>query len=161
MSLLLPLIVIAVVWNFVARGERFLPGIAGLLSGSEIHRRATSLLSGRSSATGRFNDRDVTIQLHLKRKRYGYGYLVVAFRTGGPPTLGHADIEERVQNEAGRRALHSLATHDLLPSVEEGWLQVTWRPRGFVIFPGRYAEEKWRQVFEAMGTLATSLEAAA
>jgi hypothetical protein len=30
-----------------------------------------------------------------------------------------------------------------------------------MIFPGRFSEEKWRQVFDAMQTVATSLETAA
>jgi hypothetical protein len=36
-----------------------------------------------------------------------------------------------------------------------------WKPQGFVIFPGRFSEEKWRQVLEAMQVVATSLEAPA
>jgi len=57
--------------------------------------------------------------------------------------------------------LVSIAAHDLLISVEEGWLKALWRPRGFGSFPGRFSEEKWRQVLEGMRAVATSLEASA
>ena len=57
--------------------------------------------------------------------------------------------------------MSSLAAHDLVLSVEDGWLKALWRPQGFVIFPGRFSEETWPQVLEAMRALATSLEAVA
>jgi hypothetical protein len=57
--------------------------------------------------------------------------------------------------------LFSIAACDLLLSVEEGWLKALWKPQGFVIFPGQFSEEKWRQVLEAMQTVVTSLEVAA
>jgi hypothetical protein len=42
--------------------------------------------------------------------------------------------------------------------VESGWLKALWMPAGFVIFPGRFEEEKWRRVLEAMASVAASLE---
>jgi hypothetical protein len=96
----------------------------------------------------------------LKRSRYGQGYLVVAVKAGGQPTLNYDGIEARARDEAGRRALFAIAANDLLVSVEEGWLKALWKPQGFVIFPGHFSDEKWQKVLEAMGTLATSLEAA-
>jgi hypothetical protein len=154
-------IVGVLVWKFVAPGERFLPGFAHLLTEPTIQRGTFSFFSGRSYARGRFQGRDVAIRLQLKRSRYGQGYLVVAVRTGGQPTLNYAGIDARTRDDAGRRALSLIVAHDLLPSVEEGWLKVLWRPQGFVIFPGRFSAEKWRQVLEAMQTLAASLEVAA
>jgi hypothetical protein len=126
-----------------------------------IQRGPFSFFSGRSYAIGTFHSREVAIRLQLKRSRYGQGYLVVAVRTGGEPELNYDGIDTRTQDEAGRRALFSIAAHDLLLSVEEGWLKVMWKPQGFVIFPGRFSEEKWRQVLEAMQVVATSLEATA
>jgi hypothetical protein len=120
-----------------------------------------SFFSGRSYAMGKFQDRDVAVRLQLKRSRYGQGYLVVAVRTGGQPTLNYDGIEARVRDDAGRRALFTIAKHDLLLSVEDGWLKALWTPQGLVIFPGRFSEEKWREVLEAMRAIAASLEGAA
>ena len=152
-------IVVAAVWLLIAPGERFVPEFARLLTDPKIETSPLSLFSGRSYAVGKFRGRDVAIRLQLKRSRYGQGYLVLAVQTGGVPTLAESGIDARTRDEAGRQALSSLADHGLLPSVEEGWLKVLWRPQGFIIFPGRFSEQKWRQVLEAMQTLATSLEA--
>jgi hypothetical protein len=150
-----------VVWTFIAPGERFLPGFARLVTAPAMQRGAFSFFSGRSYLIGTVHDRDVAVRLQLKRRRYEQGYLVVAVRTGGQPTLDYDGIAARTRDEAGRRALFSLAANDLLLSVEEGWLKALWRPQGFVIFPGRLSEEKWRHVLESMHLVATSLEAAA
>jgi hypothetical protein len=158
---LLLLVVGVVIWKFVAPGEQFLPGFANLLTDRRIDRHALSFFSGRSYATGRFQGREVAVRIQLKRSRYGQGYLVVAVRAAGPPALDYAGLDARTRDDAGRRALVALAAHDLLISVEDGWLKALWRPQGFVIFPGRFAEEKWRQVLEAMHVVATSLEASA
>lgn len=145
----------------LAPGEQFLPGFACLLTAPTIQRGTFSVLSGRSYAVGRFQGRDVAIRLQLKRSRYGQGYLVVAFRTGGQAMLDYRGIDVRTRDTAGRQALSSIVAHDLLPSVEEGWLKVLWRPQGFVMFPGHFSTEKWRQVLEAMQALALSLEGSA
>jgi len=160
-ALLLLVIVAAVVWVLVAPGQQFLGEFVRLLTAPAIQRGAFSFFSGRSYATGRFHERDVAIRLQLKRTRYGQGYLVVAVRTGGPPTLGSGGIEARVRDDAGRRGLFQVATHDLVATVEGGWLKAMWRPQGFVIFPGRFSAEKWGAVLEAMHAVATSLEASA
>jgi hypothetical protein len=158
-ALLTLLLAVFVVWKFVAPGEQFLPGFARLLSAPTIQRGALSFFSGRSYALGKFQGRDVAIRLQLKRSRYGQGYLVVAVKAGGEPALDYDGIEARARDEAGRRALFTIAANDLLVSVEEGWLKALWRPQGFVIFPGGFSEEKWQRVLEAMGALAASLEA--
>jgi hypothetical protein len=139
-------------------GEHFLPGFAGLLTEPTIRRGTFSVLSGRSYATGTFQGRDVAIRLQLKRRRYGQGYLVAAVRTNGVRALNYDGIEARARDQSGRRALYAIATHDLLVSVEDGWLKCLWRPRGFMIFPGHFSEKKWRETLEAMHLLATSLE---
>lgn len=159
MPFLLPVVAIAFAWGLIARGERLLPAMVALLDGPAIHRRANSLLTGRSDAIGRFGGRDVALHLQLKRTRLGRGSLVVAFRTSGASPLDHTAVAARTRDEAGRRALRSLAGEDLVPKVDDGWLQVTWSPSGFVIFPGRFVESRWRRVFEAMASLAASLEA--
>lgn len=158
---LLLAIVGAIAWKLIAPGEQFLSRFARLLTEPRIQRGAFSFFSGRSYATGRFQDREVAIRLQLKRSRYGQGYLVVAVRTDGPPALNYDGIDGRTRDAAGRRALFSMAAHDLLLSVEDGWLKALWRPQGFVIFPGRFSEEKWREVLEAMHAVATSLAAPA
>ena len=157
-ALLLLVIIVAIVWALNAQGTRFLPHFSTVLEAPRIERGAFSILSGRSSLRGRFQDRDVAIQLQLKRGRHGLGDLVVAMRTSGEQSLNREGIESRVRDEAGRRAMSALAAHDLLLSVADGWLQAWWRPQGLVFFPGRFAEEKWRPVLEAMHVLATSIE---
>jgi hypothetical protein len=129
------------------------------LTETTIRRGPFSFFSGRSYAVGKFQGRAVAVRLQLKRGKYAQGYLVVAIRTGGPPMLDYTGIDARTRDDAGRRALVSIATHDLLMSVEDGWLKALWRPQGFMIFPGRFSEEKWRQVLAAMDAVATSLEA--
>ena len=160
MPLLVLAIFVVVVWKLAARGGQFLPDFSRLLTESTIQRGPFSLFSGRSYAVGKFQGREVAVRLQLKRGKYAQGYLVVAIRTGGPAMLDYAGIDARARDDAGRRALVSIAAHDLLISVEEGWLKALWRPQGFMIFPGRFSEEKWRQVLGAMQVVAASLEAA-
>ena len=117
------------------------------------------MLSGRSYAAGRFRGKDVAIRLQMKRSRYGQGYLVVALRASGQPSSNYDGIDSRTRDEVGRRALFTIAAQDLVMSIEEGWLKALWQPQGFLIFPGRFSDEKWRQVLEAMHSVAASLEA--
>lgn len=159
--LLAPLLLIVfgfIAWKLISPGQQFLPAFARLLTGPTIQRHAFSFFSGRSYATGQFKGRDVAVRLQLRRGKYELGYLVLAMRTGGPPALDANGIEALVGDEAGRRALFTIAKHDLLLTVEQGWLKTMWKPHGFVIFPGRFSEEKWRPVLEAMDTIAGSLE---
>ena len=160
LGLLLLLLVGVIAWRLGAPGEEFLSGFARLLTDPQIKRGAFSFFSGRSYATGRFHSKEVALRLQLKRSRHGQGYLVIALRINGVTTLDYNGIETRVQDEAGRRALYAIAKHDLVLGLEEGWLRALWKPQGFIIFPGRFSEEKWRQVLEAMQTVATSFERA-
>ena len=141
-----------------APGRQFLGQFVRLLTSPTVQQGAWSFFSGRSYATGRYRDRDVAVRLQLKRSRYGQGYLVIAMPAGGPSTLDYAGLEGRIRHETGRRALATLANEDLLISVDEGWLKALWQPQGFFIFPGRFSEERWRGVLDAMHTLATSVE---
>ena len=158
---LLLLVVGAIAWRFIAPGEQFLPGFARLLTDRRIDRSPFSFFSGRSQLSGRFQDREVTLWLVLKRHRYEQGHLVLGVKTSGPPSLNYDGIEARVQDDAGRRALFAIAANDLLLSVENGWLRALWQPQGLIIFPGRFSDERWLKVLDAMATLARSLEAAA
>lgn len=157
---LLLVVVGFVVWTLMAPGRAFLPAFARLLEAPFIQQSPLSFFSGRSYATGRFGGRDVAVRLQQKRGKYQVGYLVIAVRTGGPKTLDANGIEAHTRDEAGRKALFTMAANDLLLSLENGWLKTMWKPIGFAIFPGRFAEEKWRPVLEAMQTVATSLETA-
>jgi hypothetical protein len=158
---LLFLPVAAWLWALNAPGQRFLPLLARLLTQPAVQAGPFSFFSGRSYASGTFGGRDVALRLQLKRSRYGQGYLVVALRTAGPPTLDGAAVEACTQDEAGRRALVTLATHDLVLDVENGWLKALWNPQGLVIFPGPFSEPKWREVLGALQSVAASLDAAA
>ena len=46
----------------------------------------------------------------------------------------------------------------VLLSVEGGWLKTMWQPVGFMIFPGRFEDDKWRPVLDAMSAIASSLD---
>lgn len=150
-----------VAWKFLASGQQFLPAFSGLLSGANLQHGLLTIFSGRSYLTGRFGGRDVAVRLQLRRGEYQLGYLVIAVRTGGPSTLDYNGIEAHTQDDAGKRALFAIATHDLLLRVDDGWLKTMWQPVGFVVFPGSFSEQKWRRVLEAMQTVATSLESTA
>ena len=160
-TLLAPLllaVVAFVAWKFTAAGRQFLPEFARLLSTPALQQGPLSVLSGRAYLTGRFRGRDVAIRLQSRRGEYQLGYLVVAIRTSGPPVLDANGIEAHVTDAAGRQALFTIATHDLLLSVEGGWLKTMWQPVGFMIFPGRFEDEKWRPVLDAMSAIASSLD---
>ena len=158
---LLLVVVGFIVWTLMAPGRGFLPAFAQLLTEPVLQQSPLSFFSGRSYATGRFGGREVAVRLQQKRGKYQMGYLVIAVRTVGPQMLDANGIEAQTRDEAGRKALFTIAANDLLLSVEDGWLKTMWKPVGFVIFPGRFAEEKWRPVLEAMVAVATSLEARA
>jgi len=81
-------------------------------------------------------------------------------RTNGAPMLDAASVDARATGDAARRALFILATHDLRLTVEDGWLRARWQPQGFVLFPGAFAESKWREVLDSMHAVAASLDAA-
>ena len=148
-----------VIWTLMAPGRAFLPGFAELLTQPVLQQSPLSFFSGRSYVLGRFGGREVAVRLQQKRGRYQVGYLVIAVRTGGPQTLDASGIDTHTRDEAGRKALFTIAANDLPLSVEGGWLKALWMPAGFVIFPGRFEEEKWRRVLEAMVAVAASLEA--
>lgn len=163
LTLILLLIVVAVaIWMIAAPGARFLPQFARLLTGPKIERGPFNFFSGRSYAGGTFQGREAAVRLQLKRSRYAQGYLVLALRLGGSAALdeagGAASVDAHVHDAAGRRALELLASHDVQLSIEEGWLKALWQPQGFIIFPGRFAPDTWRQVLESMSIVATSLE---
>ena len=148
----------AIVWRLALAEPQFLSGFAGLLTAPTLKRGPFSYLSGRSYAAGAFRGREVAVRLQQRRGDYQVGYLVISVRTGGPATLDYNGIETHTRDEAGKHALFTIAAHDLLLTVEDGWLKTMWKPVGFVLFPGRFSEEKWRPVLEAMQTVATSLE---
>jgi hypothetical protein len=156
---LLFIIVGAVVWRLAISEPQFVGAFASLLTAPTVKRGPFSYFSGRSYAAGQFRGRDVAIRLQQRRGDYQLGYLVIAVRTDGPATLDYNGVEAHTRDEVGKRALFTIAEHNLLLTVEDGWLKTMWKPLGFVMFPGRFSEEKWRPVLEAMQTVAASLEA--
>jgi hypothetical protein len=158
--LLLLVVVGTLLWMLMAPGRAFLPAFARLLADPVIQQSPLNVFSGRSYATGRFAGREIAVRLQQKRGRHQAGYLVIAVRTGGPQMLDASGIEAHTRDAAGRRALFTIAANDLVLSVEDGWLKTMWKPIGFTIFPGRFSEEQWRPVLDAMQTLASSLETA-
>lgn len=122
--MLLPLLLVVAgvaLWLFIAPGGRFLPAFARLLTAPQLEQSPFSFFSGRSYVTGQFQGRDVAIRLQQRRGRYQLGYLVIAVRSAGVPTLDSNGIEARVRDDAGRAALFTIAARDLLLTVEDGW----------------------------------------
>ena len=146
------------VWLLAAPGSRFVKDFAALLTNPVLQQSAFSFFSGRSYLSGAYANREVAVRLQLKRGKYQQGYLVIAMRTQAARALDASDIDTRTRGDAGRRALFTLAGQDLLLSVEDGWLKTLWRPHGFMIFPGRFSETKWRPVLDAMQAVAGSLD---
>jgi hypothetical protein len=153
--LLLIAIIAVILWKLIPPGDPFVRGFASLLSNPVIHRNAFSLFSGRSYVKGRYGGREVVLRLQLKRGRHGQGYLVIAVHVGGEPSPGHG-LERAARDDAARRALFALAAEGLILSVEDGWLKAMWKPQELIIFPGRYSEEKWTTVLQAMQSVAVS-----
>ena len=153
-------LVVVLLWWFIAPGQNFLPKFAHLLDRPVLHRGSLSVFFGLSSATGTFRGREVTATLQLKRGRYTQGSLIIAMRVGGEKALTYDGIEARTRDDTGRRALFTIAANDILLNVEDGRLKALWQPTGFVIFPGSFEEQKWRQVLDAMSAIAASLESA-
>jgi hypothetical protein len=108
-ALLLIAAVALVVWMLNASGQRFLPAFSRLLTGAHVQRSPISLLTGRSYATGQFHGRDVAVRLQVRRGRHQLGYLVVAMRTNGPQALDSSGVDSRTRDDAGRRALFTIA----------------------------------------------------
>ena len=160
LALLLLASVVAFVWLLNAPGQRFLPSFVQLLENASVA-GAWTLLSGRALASGTFAGRPVAIELQLKRGRYSQGYLIVSMRTNESVALDSAGVDARATGDAARRALFTLATRDLQLSVDAGWLRARWQPQGFVLFPGTFNAPVWRDVLDAMQTVAASLDAAA
>jgi hypothetical protein len=160
LALLVLISIVAAVWALNAPAQRFLPSFVRLLAGRAVHAGPWSVVSGRSTASGTFSGRDVSIELKLRRGRHDQGYLVVSMRTNAPAVLDAAALDSHTAGDAGRRALFTLAKHDLTLRAGDGWLHARWQPQGFVLFPGAFGESKWREVLESMHAVATALDAA-
>jgi hypothetical protein len=141
LAILLLVVIACVLWMFNAAGRRFLPAFAHVLTEPRIEQGPFSVFSGTSFVSGEFRGRQVAIRLQSRRGRHHVGYLVIAVGTDGPSNLDASAIDARVRDEAGGRALLTIARHDLLLSVEDGWLKTMWKPVGFVVFPGQFSEE--------------------
>ena len=156
-----PLILVIValaLWMLAAPGNSFVKDFGALLTSPVLQRNAFSFFSGRSYLSGTYANRQVAVRLQLKRGKYQQGYLVIAMRTQAARALDASEVDARTRDDAGRRALFTLAAQDLVLSVEDGWLKAFWRPYGFMIFPGRFSETKWRPALEAMQAVAGSLD---
>ena len=159
-ALLVLVSIVVAVWALNAPGQRFLPSMVRLLQGPTVHAGTASVLTGRSEASGTFSGREVSIELKLRRGRHDQGYLVVSMQTNAPGPIDAAGIDAHATGDEARRALYTLAKHDLLLRVSDGWLLARWQPQGFVLFPGVFAESKWRDVLDSMHTVAAALDAA-
>ena len=155
----------ALVWKFVVPDGRFLRGFSELLIDPKMQRGPLSFLTGRSYLTGSFQGRIVAVRLQIVAVRLQKtwrgrrpGYLVVAVQTSTSLTLDYTGIETHARDKDGGKALFAAAVHDLQISVEQGWLKAMWKPYRFGGFPGRWSDEEWRKVLEAMHALALSLE---
>ena len=153
------LAIAVIFWAINGSSYRFPFEFAGLLTEPLVTGGPFRFLTGRFYVSGKYKGRDVAVRVQLKRGKFERGYLVIAVRTGEVLTVDYNGIEAMTRNdEAAQRALFAVATHDLLLSVEDGWLKTLWDPMTFLVFPGRFSAEKWRPVLEAMQIVALSLE---
>lgn len=153
--------VFGVTWFLIARRAQFIDQFARLLHRSVVHRTPAGALAGRAHATGTYGGRDVAVRMQLRRSRHEQAHLVVAMQVNGPPSLTAADLDAHVDDDTGRQALARLAGHDLLLTVEDGWLKAVWHPPGFTIFPANFVGDTWRTVLDSLMVAAIALEAAA
>lgn len=162
---LLPLValvgVVALVWARIPPGDRFLRGFAQLLAEPVIVRPPSSVLTGRFQVHGGFSGRDTSLQMHLKRRKRGRGFLVVSMAVAEVQSLGYEAIERRIRDEPGREALFTLRAHRLLVQIANGWLTAEWAPQDVIVFPGAFDEERWHGVLDAMDDVATLVEGGA
>ncbi len=69
------------------------------------------------------------------------------------------ELQTRMSEPRIREALEALVRgHGMSLSLEQGWLAATWMPIGLFIFPGRFEQEKWREVLARMYRLVSELE---
>ena len=146
-------------WKLTRHFFSFPGQFAGLLEAPR--RRGTLLgpLSSRSEITGWFKGRMVTL-LYQRREEYQLGFLVVALRAAAPDqSVIQLPTDTRARNPEVERALYALeATYELRLQMQDGWLQATWAPVGFFIFPGRFEPARWKAVLEHLTVIAAHLE---
>lgn len=157
-ELLIAAIVAAILWRMMPPGDPFLRGFALFMPDASIHRGPLSVLTGRSFVRGHVDAREVSIRLQLARGRRGKGSLDIAMAIGLDTSLTYEDLERQTRDSDGRQALFGLGQHGLSTQVRDGWLHATWTPKPVVTFPGRFAEEKWSEVLDAMSAVAASIE---
>jgi hypothetical protein len=157
---LLLIIVGAIAWWLMASSQQFLPAFARLLTAPTIKRGPLSLFSGRSYATGQFKGETSPSGCNSGAAGTNWGISLLPFEqaarrrsTPVESSCGCGMMQESARCSRLRR-------RNLLLTVEDGWLKTMWKPIGFTVFPGSFAEEKWRPVLDAMQTVATSLETA-
>lgn len=153
MTFFMLLVVGGIIWWMLANGATFGRQFGTLLERpSRPAHAAWAFLKGRDFAGGEYDGRTVVVALHSKQ-----GTVIVAMQAIGVETTAQP-LRERIHGDEARRAWDDLELqHELVLSLDDGWVRAKWRPVS-VMFPGRFDADRWRDVLRAMRTLVGSLE---
>jgi hypothetical protein len=148
-------------WRLMRHSLQLPDRFAGLLTEPAVQHGVTGVVTGRARVSGRFRDRLVTL-VYRRADEDRMGVLVVAMPIDAPDQSVITARSPAGRISADRelaRALVALeARHALRVDVDRGSLRARWMSTGVLNFPGRFDEEKWRDVLENLRVVATRLE---
>ena len=149
-----------VLWKLWTPAMSWAPAFATLLERPVTKTGFLPFITGLETVGGDFEGRPVLLALHHKRGRNSLGYLVIAMQPHATSGVSEEALATLTTPE-GREALEELESRsELHVSFQDGWLKARWQPGGFMIFPGQFAQQRWRRVLKAMSVVTQSLESA-
>ena len=162
-QLILLVIAILVAWKLFAQGPRFVEGFSRLLERPVRHKPGPwSFVTGAHHVDGEYQGRLTELTLRQERGNDTPGYLIVSMQALGAAAPSSDDVRvfpESIRDADGRRAMYDLVVkHDVTIALDGRWLKATWKPVGFLIFPGRFEPERWHNVLRDMRRVVQSLE---
>lgn len=148
-------------WRLMRPSLQFPARFAGLLTKPAVQQGVAGVVTGRARVSGRFRDRLVTL-VYRRADEDRVGLLVVAMPVDAPDqsviTAQTPSGSTRTDRELARALVALEARHELRLDVERGSLRARWMPTSVFFFPGRFDEEKWRDVLENLRVVAARLE---
>ena len=157
--LFLPILAIVAVltWWLFSPTARFLNGFANLVDWPRTNRSLLKSLSCRSSVTGRFRERAVTLEIvHPYENRIGEIVLSMEVRAPGGAPWKDSTLTSR-NPDISRATFDLEGKYEWILAAGDGWLRASSRPI-VLRFPGRFDPDKWRNSLSQMHVLADWLE---